>query len=86
MNNEQKQPVKVWQIAPDGERGAWQYGYENTQGGEDCLKDALYQASFLGKTIMILPDDTKAGINEFPETSENANQVLLSGEDAEIDR
>ena len=61
---QEDEPVKVWRIAPDGEYGAWQYGRGNTQGGEGHLKDALYQASFLGRKIVILPDGSKAGISE----------------------
>ena len=55
--------VNVWRTAPDGEYGAWQYQKGNCQGGEGTLRDALYQASFLGKRIRI-HDTPQAGISE----------------------
>jgi hypothetical protein len=46
--------VKVWRIAQDGEYGAWQYCHKNSQGGAKDKKEALYQASFFDKPIIVV--------------------------------
>jgi hypothetical protein len=60
----QRSNVKVWHADKDGEYGAWQYRFGNTQGGERTLKDALYQAHHFGAPIVVLPEGQNASNNE----------------------
>lgn len=45
--------VKIWQEAPEGEYGAWQYKMGNIQGGEPTLEKAIKQAMYLSPNVEV---------------------------------
>lgn len=56
--------AKVWRLSPDGEYGAVQYSFGQSQGGEKTMAAALYSASRLCSRIEVLPEGESAAVSE----------------------